>query len=127
MFNFDFYGSIKTNGTPNIQFRLGLVNSAGTFTALADTTATAMTSEASAVYLHVAGGFSIASVGTAGSTNAWIGCEYAPTLISVFSPVATTTALDLTQPYTLDIRGKWSAADAANIIQISYGAMEIIG
>jgi hypothetical protein len=127
MYNFDFYGSVKTNGTPNLTFRLGLVNAAGTFTALADTTATAMTSEATACLLHVTGGFSVSKVGTAGTINGFIGYEYAPTLISVYSPVQNTTALDLTAPYTLDIRATWSASDAANIVTINWGAIEVIG
>ena len=127
MFNGDFFGTIKTNGTPNIQFRLGLVNSAGTFTSLADTTAQAMTSEATACYLHVATGFSILKVGTSGSIQAYIGIEYAPTNISLFSTYTTTTALDLTQPYTLDIRATWGTSDAANIVAINHGAFEVIG
>ena len=127
MFNFDFYGSVKTNGTPNLTFRLGLVNAAGTFTAIADTTATAMTSEATACFLHVGGGFSIAKVGTAGSINAFIEYDYAPTGITVNSPVLATTSFDLTAPYTLDIRATWSASDAANIVTINWGSIEVIG
>jgi hypothetical protein len=127
MFNGDFYGTIKTNGTPNIQFRLGLVNSAGTFTALADTTAQAMTSEASSVYLHVSTGFSVLKTGSTGSIQGYIGIEYAPTNICLFSAYTTTTSLDLTQNYTLDIRATWGTSDANNIVQINHGAFEIIG
>lgn len=127
MFNLDFYGAIKNTGTPGLQIRLGLVNSAGTFTALADTTLTTMTTEGSLVWLHVNGGFSVQSYGTAGVINGWIGYEYAPTSISVFSPLLNTAAFDTTQQYTLDVRATWSAASSSNTLQLSYGAIEVIG
>jgi hypothetical protein len=127
MFSFDFYGSVKTNGTPNLTFRLGLVDSAGTFNAIADTTAVAMTSEATACYLHVGGGWSIAKVGSAGSINAYIGYDYAPTGITVNSPVLATTSFDLTKAYTLDIRATWSASDASNVVTINWGKIALEG
>jgi hypothetical protein len=127
MYNLDFYGSIVTNGTPNITFQLGLVDSAGTFKALATTGATALASQASATYLHIKGGLSVAKVGSAGTTNAFVGIEYAPTAVSIFSTVTNTTSVDLTKPYTLDVRVTWGTSDAANIVTVNYGAFEVIG
>ena len=127
MFNFDFYGSIVNTGTPNFQVRLGLVDSAGTFNAIADTTATAMTSEGTACLLHICGGFNVQKYGTAGVLNGWAGYEYAPTLIPVFSPLLNTTAFDTTKQYTIDVRWTFSAASASNIAIINYGAIEVIG
>lgn len=127
MFNFDFFGSIVNTGTPNFQVRLGLVNSAGTFTAIADTTATAMTNEGTACFLHISGGFNVQKAGTSGTLNGWCGYEYAPTAISVFSPVLNTTSFDTTQQYTIDIRWTFSAASTSNIAIVNYGAIEVIG
>lgn len=130
MFNFDFYGSLQTNGTPNLQLRLGLIGPypSTTFTAIADTTATALTSEASAVFLHISGGFNVQTDSqTAGVLNGWIAYEYAPTLISVASPLLNTTSFNTKGQYTIDIRATFSAADAANAVIINYGAIEVIG
>jgi hypothetical protein len=127
MFNGDFFGTLKTNGTPSLQVRLGLVNSAGTFTSIADTTSTALTAEGTACFLHINCGWSIYKTGTTGSINAWVGYEYAPTSISVYSTYTNTASIDLTQPYTLDIRATWSAADTSNTITIGHGAFELIG
>lgn len=127
MFNGDFYGTVKTNGTPNLQVRLGLVNSAGTFTSIADTTATALSSEATACYFHISCGWSIYKAGSAGSINAFVGYEYAPTNICVFSTYTNTASIDLTQPYTIDLRATWSAADTSNTVTIGHGAFEVIG
>jgi hypothetical protein len=130
MFNFDFFGSLQTNGTPNLTLRLGLVGPypSTTFNAIADTTATALTSEATACFLHISGGFNVqADSPTAGILNGWIAYEYAPTLIAVASPVLNTTSFNTRGQYTLDIRATFSASDAANVVIMTYGAIEVVG
>ena len=129
MFNFDFYGNLKTNGTPSLRLRLGLIGPypLTTFTAIADTTSTALTSEGTLCFFHCQGGFNVQTQAVAGVLNGWIAYEYAPTLIAVCSPVLNTTAFDCTQTYTIDIRATYSSSDANNIVQLSYGAIEIIG
>jgi hypothetical protein len=129
MFNFDFFGNLKTNGTPTLRMRLGLIGPypSTTFTAIADTTATALSSEGTLCYLHIGGGFNVQTYSTTGVLNGYIFYEYAPTLIAVCSPVLNTTAFDTTQQYTIDIRATYGASDANNIVQVSYGALEVIG
>ena len=133
MFNFDFYGSLQTSGTPNLTLRLGLVGPypSTTFIPLCTTGAVALTSEASATFAHMEGGISVTSLdtitGTAtGSVTAWIGIEYAQTGITIYSPVTVNTLFDTSQQYTLDVRATWSAASSSNILQLSYGDFEVI-
>lgn len=126
-FNLDFYGTIANTGTPNLTLRFGFADVVtGTFNVLATTGAVAMTTTSGTVYYHVHGGFSIVKTGSAGSVAALIGCEYLATAIGIFSPVTTTT-IDLTKYYKLDILATWSAASASNTQVLSFGAFELIG
>jgi hypothetical protein len=127
LFKTDFWGTIANTGTPNLTIRFGLTNVAtGTFNVLATTGAVAMTTTSGTVFFHVRGCFSIKAVGASGSIAAAIGCEYLATATTIMSPLTTTT-IDLTQQYKLDILGTWSAASASNTMVLSCGSFELIG
>lgn len=126
MFGFDFYAQFANTAAPTLRLRLGLVNSAGTFVPIADTTAIATTTETGTVWSHLIGGFSVTSIGTAGSTTGYVGIEYGPAALFIVSPLAV-TSIDTTQQYSLDIRATWGAASASNSLRLAYGAIKLIG
>lgn len=126
VFKFDFYSQFANTAAPTIRLRLGLVNSTGTFTPIADTTAIATTTETGTVWSHIMAGFDVASVGKLGSTAGFIGLEYGPTMNSIISPLAI-TSIDTTQQYTLDIRATWGVASTSNSLQLAYGTIKLEG
>ena len=126
MFNMDLYGTIANTSTPNLTLRIGFVDSASTFNVLATTGVVAMSNISGTCLLHINGGFNIISGGSSGSVNAFIGCEYGPTLISIFSPV-TATSIDLTKIYKIDVLATWGTASVSNTMVLKYGAIELIG
>ena len=126
MFGIDLFGTIANMSTPNLTLRLGFVDTSNTFNVLATTGAVAMSNISGTCLLHVSGGFNIIAGGSGGSVNAFIGCEYGPTLISIFSPL-TATSIDLTKIYKLDILATWGTSSASNTMVLKYGAIELIG
>ena len=126
MFNIDLFGTIGNTGTPNVTFRLGFVDTSNTFNVLATTGVVATSAITGTALMHIYGGINVVSVGSAGSVNAFIGIEYAPTLISIFSPL-TTTSIDLTKIYKLDILATWGTSNSSNTMVLKYGAIELVG
>ena len=132
MFNVDLFG-VGTFTANNLTLTFGLVGPypATTYTILATTGAVTASAESAGAYLHIQAGMSVTTTGptgssaTLGSLTAWISIMYGPTLIAINSPVTTTSSIDTTKQYSLDIHSTWSGG--SNSLQLSYGDIEVIG
>lgn len=135
-FHGDFYGTIQTNGTPNLQMRLGIVGpgTATTFNLLSDNAALALVAAAAGSYFHVwfHSVVTAAGPGAVGALRSVVGYEYGTTAAGsltrtiVPAPQALAT-FDLNFDYTWDIRATFSAADAANLITLQMGQIWVEG
>jgi hypothetical protein len=136
-FHGDFYGICSTNGTPNLRMRLGIVGgsvAATTFNQLCDNAALALVAAAAGSYFHVWFHSVVTAVGPGitGSISSLIGYEQGTTAAgsatrNVVPASLSLATFDLNWEYTWDIRATFSAADAANIIQLQFGQIWMMG
>jgi hypothetical protein len=130
-FNGDFFG-VGTFTANSLVLSLGLVGPypATTYTAIATTTSAAATASGAGSYFHINFGFSVTTVGsvattgTNGTLTGQISIEYSPTGVMATSPLVA-VSFDTTQQYTIDMRATWGGG--SNSLQLSYGAIEVIG
>jgi hypothetical protein len=120
------YGTITNTSTPTLRGRFGIVNTAGTFTALADTTAITMTTitgtgDFMAEFdLWVSAMTSAATSSIVARGEVWYNATKLPA-------VATSTgSLDLTVPYSLDFRATWGTSSASNSIAVLGASVEVL-
>ena len=130
-------GTITNTGTPTIRIRTYLRNQAGAIVyTLADSTALAtstITGTGDFLYecdiMSVSMGTNTAGSFTLGSVNAVARFDYSSTtVVRVFQRTPfTTTAIDTTQTYYLDVTAAWGAASASNTITTQFGMVRIEG
>ena len=128
LFYFNFVGIIANTGTPTLRLRLGFVNqTTGVFSAIADTTAIAMSTVTGTGLLQVSGQFMPIINAVAGEVDGFVQVEYGPTNITIASPYGALSSFDTTQTYALDLRATWGAASASNTMTLKFGTFELVG
>lgn len=124
------YGTIANTGTPTIQVRVVLKNSAGTVVyALADTTAITMSTITGTTELFVEFDSIVSAVGTSGSITSRAGISYGTTATtaSVFlRQAAAAVTVDTTQSYSLDVMATWGTSSASNTLNIAVATIEVL-
>ena len=125
MFNGDFFGVCTTTAN-NLTMSVGLVGPYPSTTYNVISTSVAATASAfgAGAFCHLGFGFSVTTTGTAGTVTGFVFFEYGTTGVTV-TGVLNPLTLDTTQQYTIDARATW--AGGSNSIQLSYGAIEVIG
>ena len=115
-------GTITNTGTPSLRTRAGIVDSAAAFTALADTTSTAMTTITGTGDFEIGVDIFVKALGTSGSVVSRVYHRYNTTTVY---GVATTTTVDTTKQWTPDVRVTWSASSASNAIVVKYAHVAV--
>jgi hypothetical protein len=122
------FGNVTITSTPTLRIRVGMVNAAGTFLPLTDSTAltaAAVTGGLFELYSDIA----VSSYGSAGIIAAGGNFMQSVTAISFqrfILPYTATSAFDTTVPYTLDVRATWGTAAAGNSLTVVGGYVEMI-
>lgn len=126
------------NSAMTLKFKLYLTDTlTSTATAIADTTAIAMTGINAVANINVGWDLSVQTAGPAGAAsqtvNARIWYEYyettgASSIIRVESPWLATTSLDLTKDYTFDVKATYSnTAPNTQTMTIYNSSVELVG